>query len=263
MRLYIELVKMWYRWASIYKVEYLLSIITNSLFILIYVQVWRVLYQSRQSVDGIQLEQMVTYSTMGILSMVIMRSDTEIYLMEKIRNGDIIYDLARPYDFQLSLFARNVGTLFFGFLGQIIPCAIISFCLLGVDFSIPTNRLFAFLISWAFGFLIMFGINFILGIFSFWVQEIWGLVTFKDSVFRLFSGATVPLWFFPGYLQIIADLLPFKAVVFWPLAIFIGAKSGEDTVTIILQQLVWIGVFWGIGKLMVDFMRRKLSVNGG
>ena len=263
MWLYIELTKMWYRWASIYKVEYLLSLTTNSLFILIYVQVWRALYQSRQSVDGIQLEQMVTYSAMSILSMIIMRSDVEIYLMEKIKNGDIIYDLARPYNFQLSSFARSAGTLFFGFLGQVIPCAIISFYFLGVDFSIPINRLPAFLISWALGFLILFGINFALGTCSFWVQEIWGLVTFKDSIFRLFSGSVMPLWFFPGNLQIIADILPFKAVIFWPLAIFIGAKSSQEATTIILQQLVWIGVLWGVGKLMVDSMRKRLSINGG
>ena len=75
----------------------------------------------------------------------------------------------------------------------------------------------------------------------------------------LFSGYFLPLEFYPAFLAKVAAVLPFRAIIYFPTAIYTGQLIGESLVTALLIQLTWVAACWsGIGRLGVP---GSLSVN--
>ena len=123
---------------------------------------------------------------------------------------------------------------------------------------------FLFIISVVLGYVILFSIEFIIGNFAFWVVEIRGLYAFVIwGLAMLFSGYFLPLEFYPTLLAKIAAVLPFRAIIYFPTAIYTGQLTGENLVTALLTQLFWVAVLVGIGRLVYRAAFRKLVIQGG
>ena len=74
-----------------------------------------------------------------------------------------------------------------------------------------------FPVSAALGFLVLFGVEFLIGISAFWLVEIRGLYTLVMwGMAAFFSGYFLPLEFFPAWLKVVARALPFPAMVYTP-----------------------------------------------
>jgi ABC-type uncharacterized transport system permease subunit len=76
------------------------------------------------------------------------------------------------------------------------------------------------------------------------------------------SGAVIPLWFMPGWLQAIADFLPFQAATFTPLSIYFGRPSGGLAAALAVQ-LLWVLVLLGICAWVWSRAQRRVVVQGG
>ena len=120
-----------------------------------------------------------------------------------------------------------------------------------------------FVVSLVFSFFVFFHIGFLLGTLSVITLDIRSIAWAYYSFVSFFSGQIVPLWLFPDFLRKIAEWLPFQAVYYIPMSIYIKRLSGSTAL-----QAVGIQVFWAI--VLALFARwawtrvhTRLTVQGG
>jgi ABC-2 type transport system permease protein len=108
----------------------------------------------------------------------------------------------------------------------------------------------------------MFLINYAMGLIAFWYLRGWQN-TILWTLNRLFSGATIPLWFFPSVLVTISNFLPLRLMYFVPISVYLGQVTPIDCLNLILQQFLWIGILYLLTKVVWRTAINKLVIQGG
>jgi ABC-2 type transport system permease protein len=96
----------------------------------------------------------------------------------------------------------------------------------------------------------------------------WFLTTFHfnwaiGALTTLFSGAFLPLWFFPDGWATVAKLLPFQFLGFVPAATWMGELTGTDLRSTIGVGIIWSGLLLSLTRLLWDRATQQLVVQGG
>jgi viologen exporter family transport system permease protein len=118
-------------------------------------------------------------------------------------------------------------------------------------------------VSLVLGFLLLFHLNFILGSLSVVALDIRHISWAYFSLIRFLGGQIVPLWLFPSFIRVLAELLPFQGTYFLPISIYIGRLSGMDAIRAIEFQLVWLVALVVVSRLLWGWAYRRLVVQGG
>jgi ABC-type uncharacterized transport system permease subunit len=106
-------------------------------------------------------------------------------------------------------------------------------------------------------------LDLLLGLTVFWTLELEGFQTIFWFVKKFFAGALVPLWFFPPTLHAIANVLPFQAIAFVPVAIYLGKVEGPAVLTALGLQLSWIVALGALARFVWHRAVRRVVVQGG
>jgi ABC-2 type transport system permease protein len=251
--------------AITYRFQFWAEFVVNLLFMYVYLSLWRALYTGRSAVAGYGRAQLLTYI---VVSQTLITFQFTIrawsILEQKVRTGEVAIDLMRPVDFQGMTLATAAGTALHTLLTNMLP-KLALFALAGV-LRRPASllALVLFPVSAALGFLILFALEFLIGISAFWLIEVRGLYALVMwGITGLLSGYFLPLEFFPPWLAAIAHALPFAAMVYTPAAIYAGSLSGSGAVTAVLGQLAWVVSLFAAGRLLFGVAYRRLVVQGG
>ena len=250
--------------AWIFRLDFWL--ITPGLFIMMYAShsLWSILYQQSPHAFGMDLERMTTYGGLGILLMPIMRSAMRIqyYIAEQVRLGTLELDLMKPLDFMFHMLSRSVGDLGVELLTRLAPGVLFAYLFLGFRPPISVQAGLAFLVSLALGYLVIFVLSFLMGMLSIITLDIRSYTWAYNSLVRFASGQVVPLWMFPPALAAIAAALPFQAVYFVPMSIYVGAYEGSLG-NALLSQAAWaVGLFLA-ARLCWARVQRRVTIQGG
>lgn len=182
---------------------------------------------------------------------------------ERVRTGDIAVDFLRPIDPQLAYLAGDLGRAGINLLGRGVPALAIGALLF--DLAWPPG-----LLSWALGALSVliavvaaFSGGFIINLLSFWLIEIRGVRMLWMICSGFLCGLYVPVPWFPGWLQTLAQWSPFPAMLQNPIDILSGRVVGADIGTTLAGQLAWTVVLLGVGQVVLRLGRRRLEVQGG
>ncbi len=109
-------------------------------------------------------------------------------------------------------------------------------------------------------YMLMYFYKFLLDLHFFWTESGIPLV---DHVRQFFSGAVVPLAFFPGWLQDLAGVLPFKYMTYFPTTVFMGKISVGDFWMGTVLQCVWLAlILVAIDVVWKPGMRRYNAYGG-
>jgi len=251
--------------AITYRFQFWSELVINLLYMYIYVSLWRALYAHRGAVAGYGRPQLLTYIVVS-QTLITFQFTIRVWaaLEQKVRTGEVAIDLMRPVDFQGMTLATACGTALHTLGTNMLP-KLSLFALAGV-LGRPASplALALFPASAALGFLVLFGIEFLIGVSAFWLVEVRGLYSVVMwGTAGLFSGYFLPLEFFPRWLGAIAHALPFPAMVYTPAAIYAGSLTGMTAVTAVLGQLVWVAALFGAGRLLFGLAYRRLVVQGG
>jgi ABC-2 type transport system permease protein len=224
--------------------------------------VWTAVYAGRGVVDDVALREVITFTTLANLQFYLLFSNATSYLYSRIREGLIALDLARPVPFLGQLMAHQVGgTAAFG--PYVLLAAPFAFLVGGIQ---PPASLAAgglYLVSLLLAYLVTTMIGILVGLLAFWTLEIWGIHSIVNFVSQFFSGALVPLWFFPPVMRDIANWLPFQAQAFLPLSIFLGRIEGWAVAEALAVQLLWVAVLGAFVVLVWRRAMRRVVVQGG
>lgn len=248
-----------------YRFELWIELFINVLFMFIYVYLWKALYTGQTSMEGYNLNDILTYI---IVSQTLLTFNFTLraarIIEDKVRTGEVVTDLMKPVDFQLMMLSTSAGTSFHTVLFNMLPKFLLFYVLLNISLPPSIITFFAFTVSVIMGYVILFSIEFLIGILAFWIVEIRGIyfaVIWGISWF--FSGYFLPLEFYPVLLEKMASLLPFRAVIYFPTAIYVGRLAGQKIITALSVQFIWIIVLMGLGRLVYRAAFRRLVIQGG
>jgi ABC-2 type transport system permease protein len=240
------------------------TLAVNALVILVtFTYFWRAVYGGRETLAGMSLDQMITYIflTRVVRSLTATRIDRQI--LRRIRTGDIAVDLYRPASFVGLCYGQALGGGLFFLLVIGVPILVLGLLFFGMHPPASTAAGFYFLGSAALGFAVQLGIDVTFGLATFWTMAGWGIGMAKGFTERFFSGALIPLNFFPGWLRPVADWLPFRSAVFTPLAIYTGMIPLSQAPAFLAVQAAWAVALNLAAAFVVRRAYRRLEVQGG
>lgn len=210
---------------------------------------------------GYTLPEMIGYVFISVFVYSYTSGDTVHLVSRRITEGTIALDLTRPVDFQTVYFFSDLGGK------AVLLVANLAALLLAVHaFAIPHPAGAGWTLFGLSLFLagcLHFYLDFIVSLLAFYVTNLWGIFIASESVFEFFSGAVIPLAFFPPALRAVADGLPFASIVFAPVNLFLGKLSPAETRHALLLQAAWTFALFAAGRLLFSVAVRRVTIHGG
>jgi viologen exporter family transport system permease protein len=245
-----------------YRLNIGLELVGLLLQVLLLKVVWTAVYEDRGAIEGADLPTLLTYLTIANFQIWVVWPETTWLLRQKIREGKIAQDLARPIGLMGQLLGHQVGSTL-----VILPSALVALpfaFFVGVlrpPASVEAGLLY--LASVLLAYVVVTWIGLLMGLTAFWTLETGGIEAIYRFLNLFFAGALVPLWLFPDGLRVVAELLPFQTQGAIPVSIFVGRLTGLDALRGLAVQAVWallLGLFthWVYSRAI-----RKVVVQGG
>lgn len=238
------------------------TVVVGMLQITIFYYIWMAVYSEKTMIFGVDKYQIITYI---ILSRIIyMQVIWGVNLSGGIvSSGQIAVELLKPIDLQLYSYMARLGDFVsYGIINS-IPVLIISFLIFGISFPTTLSNGLLFVISLFMATTISFFVDFIVKLITFYIINAWGLMVLRDAIISFFSGAMVPLYFFPQWLKNITNMLPFKDMIYTPISIYLGLNSGSQAINAILFQIIWIVILFIISRVFYKAAVKKVVIMGG
>ena len=249
---------------SIFRFDYAVSTIFSFLYIVLKVYMWRGLYGIKgEAVNGIILNDMIVYSILSSFTCGITNTSVMNDLNSSVLNGSISSNLLLPIGLKKYLFINSVTKNFFLTIYEVVPSVLVAMIFFGFHAKIKLLNLIIYLFSVVMGILINFLYNFLFGSSVIWFRNAFFLNNINSVLLNLFSGATVPIWFFPQGLKTLSDFLPFRYIVFEPVSILLGTKNSSEILFVLGMQILWISILYSAVTLVWNRGRHKIMIQGG
>lgn len=259
----LELIKVNIKVNLAYAVNAWGAFIVTLFQIFVFYYIWMAIYKFDTIINGITKDQIITYI---ILSRIIYTQITWGFIPKIgriIQTGAISMELLRPMDFMLLMFFERIGD-FLSFTAMTgIPILIICSLTLGMKPPPDFLTFIYFILSFLMAMMLSFFFEFFVGLLTFYTNYSWGLQTFQEAFVSLFSGALIPIAFFPGWLKIITNFLPFQQMSYSPVTIYLGIVKGHEIIEVLSFQLLWLVILFIFTRLCYTFAIKKVTVQGG
>jgi ABC-2 type transport system permease protein len=227
--------------------------------------IWDTLYAQSPGSFAISITKMTTYAVLGMAMETIFLPwiGPQRYISLQMKQGLLEMDLMKPIDFQVHLLARNAGETFFRFFLLFLPTLLLSAWFF--DFRLPDSIWdgAAFLVSVLLAYLILFGLNFLMGMISIVTIDIESMSWAYMAVLRFMSGQMVPLWMYPAWLAGVLMFLPFQSIYYVPISLYIGELHGAAAFRAMGLQAIWVVILFGAGRWIWVRIYSKMMVQGG
>lgn len=180
-------------------------------------------------------------------------------IQEEVRRGDVAYQLARPVSFARAQLAQCWGALLVR--APILGAAAVLWVYLFTG-SLPEARALCWLVP--FGLLASAALSELfvaLGLVSFWLTDATPLYWVAGKLLFVLGGFMLPLELYPGWLQAVAGVTPFPALLSGPASFVL---HGTGTALALLPRVVlWALALFGLVELLFWRATRSLQVSGG
>lgn len=237
----------------------------NLVFIIVIYHLWKAIFISA----GVeQVKGMTFQETMISLSLITtLHTGMQIYIVQKmsviIKTGEISLFLVKPASFPIYLFFYSSGDLLAQFLFVVIPSFLLVLMITWGTIHIGLHLIY-FVVAIFVGLIMNYCIDFCVGMLCIYIESGWGINILKELIVSLFSGALIPIAFFPAVLKKMTQFLPFQAIYNIPIEILLG--DGTEFMyynKLLLNQFKWCGVLLLICSFFWRKACRNIIVNGG
>lgn len=263
MNKYISMIRISFYSSREHSFEFFGSFFIYPVSILLLYFVWEIIFSLTDKIGDFNFQGIIQYYIIVTLLVLLNKEFWSIHLEinSDINRGKLNNYLTKPMNYQNYLISRVSGNFFLNML-TMFPIMIVASILMNI--SIPNLIIFPFfIISILFSTLILFIIQFLIGIITFWTERIYSTRDLILNTLALFSGAIVPISLFPTELQQLSYLLPFQAIYFIPTAIYSTQFSLAYTINNILFQVFWIIILLIFSRLIFKKGLNKYDARGG
>ncbi len=230
---------------------------------LILVSLYRALYAGRP-----QALPMAAVSTYVWLQQAFFRmllsSDAE--LADKIRTGNISYDLCRPLNLYGFYYARILAQKLVGSLLRAFPMLIFALLLpegWGLSAPASLSAFLLFLSGLMLGLICVCAMeNITMGI-TMRTLDSRGIQAMLNLLMTFMAGNILPLTLFPDSWQKIMTLLPWAQLLDTPIRLYTGQLPVSSAPRALAVQACWILLLTGLGMLLWRQNQKKMILQGG
>jgi ABC-2 type transport system permease protein len=210
-----------YKEWSEYRSHMVVSLLVGPLYFLVQMYIWSAVLSAGGSINGMSLPQLLTYYGIAALIGYLIFDFSDWNLQMLISTGKFMTFIQRPMPHRLFSFSQKIGHRALGFGLEFIPVYALFYFVFKVRL-IPERPLW-FLLSIALSFVLLFFINYTIGISAFWLTRTVGLRRAYAVIRDICAGVFIPLTFFPHAIQKLLFFLPFQYVTYVPIRVFIGS----------------------------------------
>ena len=263
MRSYLPIARATYMIGMVYRFGFLFTILGNIVYLGVAYYLWKSIYTYSDTIRGLTFNETFLYVGLGSAIFILLKTYADWFIHYEIREGIIANYLTKPMDFQIYNLFANLGSLLMNLTAITLPTALIMAFVFKVKVAFGVG-LFLFPISLLLAFLISFSIDYFIGLIGFYSESVWGFSTTKEIIVTVFSGALIPLQFFPDAIQRVLYWLPFQAIYHTPLMMITRPDQGLAVfLPMLLIQLVWAIVLFILARLFYNQAIKVLRIAGG
>jgi ABC-type uncharacterized transport system permease subunit len=183
-------------------------------------------------------------------------------LMERIRTGDVVSDLAKPVTLYARELAERFGSGAYFLATRTGVLYGVAVWLYGLA---PPARpeLLLLPLSLVLALAVSASIWYLVNASAFWTEHALGPLQANVLLLWLFGGVLLPLDFLPDGLRLACDVLPWRAAIYTPVALAAGRLEGAPLVFGLAHQIVWLALLAGAARAVEARGVRRLVVHGG
>lgn len=263
MRSYLPIARATYMIGIVYRFGFLFTIFGSIVYLGVAYYLWKSIYRYSDTIRGLTFNETFIYVALGSAIFILLKTYADWYIHYEIREGIIANYLTKPLDFQIYALFANLGSLLMNLTAVTIPTALVMLFVFKVKIAFGIG-LFLFPISLLLAFLISFSIDYFIGLLGFYSESVWGFSTTKEIIVTVFSGALIPLQFFPEAIQKVLFWLPFQAIYHTPLMMITRPNQGLDVfLPMMLIQIFWAAVLFILARMFYNQAIKVLRIAGG
>ena len=202
-----------------------------------YYFLWKIVFMRENELVGFTMGEMITYVILSKVLSSQFAGGINMQFAEWVYEGTNGTELLRPVTLFYTLFARRSGEFAYFILWKGIPVSLISFFILRGVGPAGAGEFLLFLISVLLALVILFYVEFMVGLASFYTLSMFGMAFTKTAVFA--------------------------GMVSVPLNIFLGKYRLEECMGYMGLQIFWCIIMGAIAHLLYHMVIRKVIVQGG
>lgn len=217
---------------------------------------WQALYAGDPSRAGMSFSAALLHVVVAQTLFAVLQAFGDWRLAREIRSGEVATALTQPISLPLRHAALSLGRVL-AQAAYFLPA--FGVFLLWADLRLTPSSWLLAIASIALSFVLLFCIDFIVGLAGFIATDLWGITASKDVVVQFLGGALIPLAFLPAGVQVALQWLPFAHFFNTPVAYLTGQN---DALRPLLIQAVWAVVFVLATQIASRIIQRKLVIFG-
>jgi ABC-2 type transport system permease protein len=242
------------------RTRFLVGIVSYLIYVSVYYNIYRAVYGVGESIGGLELPEALSYVAVAWLLRSLYTNNLDRELTEEVRQGDIALSLLRPVDFNLAKLTGVAGEIGFRAIFFTLPTTLV---ILTVYPVLPPASLWAglgFVTSALLALAVYLQLNLLVGLAAVFTEHTVGIQRAKNAMLDLFGGVLLPLSFYPEWAQAVLAWLPFQAVAYSPVSVYLGKL---EPLRVIAVQALWAVVLYALGRWLWRRAAFHLTVQGG
>ncbi|MFN2371584.1 MAG: ABC transporter permease [Candidatus Krumholzibacteriia bacterium] len=268
--LYAHFIRLAFLKFLAYRLRYYTGVVSYTIFVAGYYYLYQALFASRApgpdgavTMGGLTVQQMITYVAVGWIGRSFYFNNIGRDLMHQVREGHIAMQLIKPYDLQSVMMFEAAGEAVFRLLMFSVPISVVVVPLFGISLPEDPALLGWTVLSFTLSLVVYSQLNFLVGCLAFHMKNIDGVLRAKMVSGDFLAGVIVPFSFFPEWFQRVVEWLPFQAIGYVPVMIYLGQRPGDALWHALLVQTAWAVGLWLAGRFAFRASLRQVVVQGG
>ena len=218
----------------------------NDLLVPIMINILFVIAVNNASTDKMEIMQLIFYILWANVIYAISMTSIENIMSGDIRTSKLGYKLVAPVNPAVDYIISDISAKISHFALLFLPLFVISLFFFRIGSKTYLCGLLSLLLATGLG----YTISFIIGCFSFWMTEIWGVGAIKMLLLSVLAGTVFPLSFLPDGVYKMVMYSPFPYISYFPSAIWVEEISLGDIPHHFLVGLLWL-LFFFIASILI------------
>lgn len=264
MNKYLQILKTYWQEALFYRSILIFWLIVNLLPLIVYFYLWKAIFAQKAVVAGYTFGAMISYYLGVSIAAKLIQSHIADEISREIREGFISVYLLKPVS---HFFSKYIGELAFKVLEAaiaLIPYLLVIYLLKDYFVAPELKNIFWLILIVPLSYTLYFMFVYILGLFSFWLTETWGITSIFQLVFlNIAAGQLVPLDFFGKTINQILSFLPFKYLLYFPVNLYLGRITDIEILKGIGIEIFWIVIVAFLVRLIYQKGLKRYEAVGG
>lgn len=241
-----------------YRSSVLMGFLGSIFSIIVQIAIWQYVFRK----DTAMSLYMTAYVVLSQFIRIMHKNDISSKIGYNVASGNFVIDLIKPVDTNMTYWSMSMGTMLADIFTMGLPILLIfSFAFVYIKFSL--TKVVAFLTICIMNCILLRLMYILIGYLAFIVIEIWPFSRMLEDTIRFFSGAIIPIAFFPDWLKFISEVLPFHLIYSFPIRIILEELPVHELVSNILLIGLWCFAFFSMLFLVYKRAIWHSVVQGG